>query len=51
MSLSQESTEWHLTPGGWQRGTERMDFGNVTVVEPPSDRVATYRWVEKLSSA
>lgn len=26
MSASNELTAWHLTPGGWECGTEKTDF-------------------------
>lgn len=47
MSASDEWTEWHLTPTGWQRGTEKEDFRR-TDREPPEDRVLTVRWSEHL---
>ena len=50
MSLSKESTEWHLTPKGYERGSETRDFGPDEIKPPPADRVATYRWVEEQSS-
>lgn len=49
MSLSNEWTEWHLTPAGWVRGTEKEDFRTIER-EPPPDRVKTVVWKEKLSS-
>ncbi len=57
MASSNEWTEWHLTPRGWERGTEKIDFGDTEVVIPPEDRVLTcvYRqymgWGVKASSA
>jgi hypothetical protein len=50
MSLSREWTDWHLTPRGWEEGSTRTDFGNVTETEPPQDRVLTSRFSEELSS-
>ncbi len=50
MSASNEWTDYHLTPQGWQEGSIRRDFGNVREKEPPSDRVQTYRWSEEFSS-
>ncbi len=29
--LSDESTEWHLTPRGWESGSERVDVAGVTL--------------------
>jgi hypothetical protein len=49
MSLSNEWTEWHLTPTGWVRGTEKEDFRTVDR-EPPPDRVKTVVWHDRLSS-
>jgi hypothetical protein len=49
MSASNEWTEWHLTPAGWQRGTEKEDFRRVDR-EPPVDRVLTVIYKEFLSS-
>jgi hypothetical protein len=50
MSASNEWTEWHLTPRGWERGTEKMDFGNTIKRDPPSDRVLTVTFSEYLGS-
>jgi hypothetical protein len=50
MSFSLEWTEYHLTSRGWERGSERVDFGNDTIKEPPADRVQTVRWVEEQTS-
>lgn len=50
MSFSREWTEWHLTPRGWESGSELVDFGNRTEKEPPTDRVVTYRWLEEQTS-
>jgi len=50
MSASNEWTEWHLTPDGWQRGTEKEDFRRVDR-EPPVDRVLTVIYREFISSS
>lgn len=50
MSLSDEWTEWHLTPRGWESGTERIDFAGITPKNRPEDAVLTVRWRESLSS-
>lgn len=50
MSASNEWTEWHLTPNGWVRGSEKIDFGKPDIKDPPVDRVMTYTWREHLSS-
>jgi hypothetical protein len=47
MSMSYETTEWHLTPRGWVRGTQRLDFGSPKHVAPPKDRALTVRWIEE----
>jgi hypothetical protein len=50
VSLSREWTEWHLTPRGWERGTEKTDFAQTTVNrEPPADRVLTFSYEESVS--
>jgi hypothetical protein len=41
MSASNEWTEWHLTPAGWVRGSERMDFAQLQSRPTPLDRVLT----------
>ena len=50
MSFSVEYTERHLTPRGWETGTERVDYGNTTYKDPPPDRVLTVRWTEEQTS-
>lgn len=50
MAASKEWTEWHLTPQGWICGTERIDNGNITKKDPPSDRVISFRFSEVYSS-
>jgi hypothetical protein len=47
MATSDEWTDWHLTPQGWERGLEKTDF-NRTDREPPIDRVITVRWFDYL---
>ena len=50
MGLSNEWTEWHLTELGWVRGSCKTDFGLETKL-PPSDRVLTNTYKEKMSSS
>jgi hypothetical protein len=50
MSFSREWTDYHLTPKGWIEGSTLVDFGNRTNVDPPFDRVQTYRWEEEQTS-
>jgi len=49
MSASNEWTEWHLTPRGWERGTEKEDFRRVDR-DPPPDRVLTVTNQEYMGS-
>ena len=51
MAASREWTEWHLTPAGWQRGSEKVDGPPATIVEPPADRVQTVEYQEELASS
>ena len=39
-------TEWHLTPCGWIRGSEKTEIGSVFEVEPAVGRVLTCRYGE-----
>lgn len=50
MSASHEWSVWHLTPRGWEQGNWKIDFGDVHKKEPPSDRVLTCKYHEKMSS-
>jgi hypothetical protein len=50
MSASNEWWEWHLTPAGWVRGSEKLDHAD-TDVAPPLDRVLTVLHEEYLSSS
>jgi len=50
MSASNEWTLWHLTPRGWERGTEKTDFGAANEKPAPSDRVLTFKYREFMSS-
>lgn len=50
MSASKEWTEWHLTPRGWEIGSERVDSAGITERVPPSDRVLTCQYREDLPS-
>ena len=49
MSASNEWFEYHLTPGGWTEGSEKLDFGG-TERPVPGDRVLTVRQHDYLSS-
>jgi hypothetical protein len=51
MSASNEWTDWHLTPTGWKRGSEKEDGGGVTKKPVPEDCVLTVRHKEYLSSS
>lgn len=49
MSASNEYFTWHLTPRGWEEGTEKLDSGTTT--RPvPADTVLTLEFHERLSS-
>lgn len=50
MSASNEWTEWHLTPRGWERGSEKIDFGEARIKAAPSDCVLSLRYREYMSS-
>lgn len=50
MSYSNEWTEHHLTPRGWETGSERMDGPGIRWKEEPADRVLTYKWSEVQTS-
>ena len=48
MARSEEWTDRHLTPRGWEVGSKRTDF-SLKEREPPDDRVLTVRYREFLS--
>ncbi len=48
MAKTEEWTERHLTPRGWEVGSKRTDF-SLKTREPPPDRVLTVRYREFLS--
>jgi hypothetical protein len=50
MSASNEWTEWHLTPRGWEEGDTKKDFVGTKTTPTPKDRVLTFRYKEFLSS-
>ncbi|NLE27041.1 MAG: hypothetical protein GX625_17205 [Clostridiaceae bacterium] len=41
MSLSNEWSEFHLTPAGWVSGSEKIDFAGIKEAPIPEDRVLT----------
>ena len=49
MAASNEWFDYHLTPRGWELGTNKTDFAYEEKA-PPSDRVLTIRLTEYLSS-
>lgn len=49
MPLSKEWTDYHLTPRGWQVGSQKLDNGQIHEVPSPADGVLTIRWYEELS--
>ena len=50
MTASNEWTEWHLTPRGWEEGDSKTDFAKFDK-PTPSDRVETVEHREVVSSA
>jgi hypothetical protein len=51
MSASDEWTDWHLTPRGWERGDRCVDFAGVKEQNPkPEGTVAVYCYREVVSS-
>lgn len=49
MSASNEYWTWHLTPRGWEEGTEKLDSG--TIEKPvPDDTVLTLEYHERYGS-
>lgn len=50
MSASNEWTLWHLTPRGWERGTEQKDFCDAAEKPAPSDGVLTFKYGDFMSS-
>lgn len=50
MSLSDEWTEWHLTPRGWEEGSTQIDFGNRTNRPRPNDAVLSVKYREIVAS-
>lgn len=50
MSESDEWTDWHLTPRGWEEGSQKLDFVGYQEKPVPKDGVMTCRYSEKLSS-
>jgi hypothetical protein len=50
MAESDEWEEWHLTPRGWEQGSERVDFKGTTERPVPADRMLTFRWRELMTS-
>ena len=49
MSLSNEWWEYHLTPSGWQEGSEKLDFAAVKDRPPPTERVLTLKFRDRQS--
>ncbi|MBY5784389.1 hypothetical protein HFN62_11635 [Rhizobium leguminosarum] len=50
MSASNEWTEWHLTPRGWEEGDSKTDFNSISK-PTPTDRVETVEHREFIASA
>lgn len=50
MAASKEWTEWHLTPRGWVRGKQMVDFGGLQDSPEPPDAVCVWEHRETISS-
>jgi len=50
MSYSDEWTDWHLTPRGWEAGSDKTDGVGIAEKDEPPDRVLTYRSRETQTS-
>ncbi len=46
MAIRNEWTEWHLTPGGWVRGSTRVQGRGNAWADEPADRVVSYVYKE-----
>ncbi len=46
MAIRNEWTEWHLTPGGWHKGSTRVQGKGNTWADEPEDRVLSYVYKE-----
>ncbi len=49
--MRNEWTEWHLTPGGWQKGSTRVHGQGNTWADEPEDRVLSFVYKELTGSA
>lgn len=50
MSASNEWTIWYLTFRGWERGSEKTDFGDANERPAPGDEVLTFKYSEFMGS-
>jgi hypothetical protein len=50
MSASDEWTQWHLTPRGWEKGDSETDFNSFDK-PTPDDRVQTVEYRELVASS
>ena len=50
VAASIEWTEWHITSGGWLRGSTRTDNGQTTILDHPQS-LAVFRYSEEISYA
>jgi len=50
MAASNEWTEWHLTPAGWVKGSEKDDFNGLTLRGTPEGCVMTMKHSEYAGS-
>jgi hypothetical protein len=50
MAASKEWFEYHLTPRGWELGSNRTDSSAEQRTDPPEDRVLTIRIDERMAN-
>ncbi|WP_223532030.1 hypothetical protein [Pseudomonas sp. BF-R-30] len=51
MSASDEWTEWHLTPRGWERGSEKEDVAGTKKKDAPTDCVMSVKHRQLIPAA
>jgi len=51
MAASNEWFDFHLTPRGWEMGSNKTDSTPTETVAPPEDRVLTIRVSERMPSS
>jgi hypothetical protein len=51
MVAAQTTEEFHLTPHGWEPGTSYYFHHPEWIIEPPADRIETWRQLREIASA